>query len=64
MRGSHPGSFEAAHRLRDGGALPAAIVTGETYDLVVVGAGLSGLSAAYFVRKARPAARVLGGRED
>jgi spermidine dehydrogenase len=53
MRGSHPGSFEAAHALRDGtfpksGAMP--IETGKDYDLIVVGGGISGLAAAYFYR--------------
>ena len=63
MRGSHPGSFEAAHALGDGtypksGAKP--IETGEDYDLIVVGAGISGLAAAYFYRaKAGAGARVL-----
>src|SRR6267378_6124748 len=51
MRGSHPGSFEAAHGLRDG-KFPAKSAspndTKETYDLVVVGGGISGLAAAYF----------------
>jgi spermidine dehydrogenase len=50
MRGSHPGSFENAHALRDGGQPAAGTDTGETYDLVVVGGGISGLSAAYFYR--------------
>src|SRR5437660_792600 len=39
MRGSHPGSFEAAHELRDGGFPKAGanpINTGEHYDLIVV----------------------------
>jgi len=61
LRGSHPGSFEAAHALRDGkdaGAIRATDVQ-ETYDLVVVGGGISGLSAAYFYRARRPGARVL-----
>ena len=54
MRGSHAGSFEAAHALRDGifwetAGQPAD--TRETYDLVVVGGGISGLAAAYFFRK-------------
>ncbi len=52
MRGSHPGSFEAAHRMRDGAKFETARDIGETYDLVVVGGGISGLSAAYFYRKA------------
>ena len=50
MRGSHPGSFESAHALRDGRAPATATETGEIYDLVVVGAGISGLSAAGFYR--------------
>lgn len=51
MRGSHPGSFEAAHALRDGNEPKNAIDTGEHYDLVVVGGGISGLASAYFYRK-------------
>ena len=49
MRGSHDGSFEVAHQLRDrrGWDLTGAIDPGESYDLVVVGGGLSGLAAAY-----------------
>ena len=60
LRGSHPGSFEAAHRLRDGSGfdLSHALVT-EHYDLVVVGAGISGLAAAHFYRQRRLDARVL-----
>jgi spermidine dehydrogenase len=54
LRGQYPGSFEAAHRVRDGAylTLPEASDTGEVYDLVVVGAGISGLSAAFFFRQA------------
>src|SRR6266853_5470588 len=48
LRGSHVGSFEAAHALRDGASIPAAADTGESYDLVVVGGGISGLAAAHF----------------
>ena len=63
MRGSHPGSFEVAHELRDGKTwdeLGSEADTGERYDLVVLGGGLSGLSAAYFFhRQAGPEARVL-----
>ena len=54
LRGSHPGSFDAAHSLRDGTFWDAAgrpQDTGETYDLIVVGGGISGLSAAHFYRK-------------
>jgi len=53
MRGSHPGSFEAAHQLRDDRKVDLSGVshTRETYDLVIVGAGMSGLSAAYFFLK-------------
>ena len=50
MRGSHPGSFEAAHALRDGVGQDRGIDTGETYDLIVVGGGISGLAAAHFFR--------------
>jgi spermidine dehydrogenase len=50
LRGSQPGSFEAAHALRDGGGVGAAADSGESYDLIVVGAGISGLSAAHFFR--------------
>jgi spermidine dehydrogenase len=60
MRGSHVGSFEAAHRLRDGSPFDLShTVVAEHYDLVVVGAGLSGLAAAHFYRQRRPQARVL-----
>src|ERR1700722_9512232 len=50
MRGSHPGSFEDAHALRDGHTWPTATDTGEEYDLIVVGGGISGLAAAHFYR--------------
>ena len=52
MRGSHDGSWEAAHALRDGESFDDAVDTGERYDLVVVGGGISGLAAAYFYREA------------
>ncbi len=63
LRGSHPGSFEIAHSVRDGDFWDHAgkpIPTGETFDLVVVGGGISGLSAAHFFRKlAGPNSKVL-----
>ena len=61
MRGSHPGAFEVAHALaRDGKAFPAPTDLDETYDLVVVGGGISGLAAAYYYRKRfGPGARIL-----
>ncbi|QUD88839.1 FAD-dependent oxidoreductase [Phenylobacterium montanum] len=57
LRGSHPGSFEGAHALRDGDFWDHnkdIIDTDETYDLVVVGGGISGLSTAHFFREAAP----------
>ena len=63
LRGNHPGSFEAAHQVRDGDFWPAAAgartEAGETYDLVVVGGGISGLAAAHFYRERHKAARIL-----
>lgn len=63
MRGNHDGSFSMAHRMRDGesaDALGSPAQTGETYDLVVVGGGISGLTAAYrFRQKAGNSARIL-----
>jgi spermidine dehydrogenase len=57
LRGSHDGSWEVAHELRDGKDKDKdkdwaeSVDDGESYDLVVVGAGISGLAAAYFYRK-------------
>jgi len=54
IRGNHDGTFTFAHRLRDGEGADAfgePVDTGESYDLVVVGGGISGLAAAYFFRK-------------
>ena len=46
--------MNAAHAIRDGSserAIGTAVATRETYDLVVVGGGLSGLAAAVFFQK-------------
>ena len=62
MRGNHPGSFEVAHALARYGATwprPRQRTDG-IYDLVVVGGGISGLSAAlFFQQRTGPDARVL-----
>jgi spermidine dehydrogenase len=53
MRGSHDGSFAVSHAVRDSGFWARAgqpIATGESYDLIVVGGGISGLAAACFYR--------------
>jgi spermidine dehydrogenase len=63
MRGDNTGSYEAAHGLRDGTfwqTAGRATHTDSTYDLIVVGAGISGLAAAHFFRKQAGAnARIL-----
>ncbi len=58
LRGSHAGSWETMHARVSGATWPTSPVD-ETYDLVVVGAGISGLSAAYFYRKENPTAKIL-----
>ncbi len=61
MRGNHEGSFEVAHaRARNHLSWPSPSVLDEYYDLVVVGAGISGLSAAYrYAELAGTDARIL-----
>src|SRR6266545_509969 len=62
LRGQHPGSFEIAHaqaRESNRFALDRLPIE-EHYDLVVVGAGISGLAAAFFYRRAAgSSARIL-----
>ncbi|HEV7357852.1 MAG TPA: NAD(P)/FAD-dependent oxidoreductase [Steroidobacteraceae bacterium] len=60
LRGSHPGSFEVAHALHAGQSWPPAGAPVEDYDLIIVGAGISGLAAAHFYRaKTSPQIRIL-----
>lgn len=61
MRGMHQGAFETAHALaHDGKHWNSAMDTDEgVFDLVVVGGGISGLSAAYFYLRKHPGARIL-----
>ena len=53
LRGSHPGANTHAHNLAWQSSYKVSSVrnTNEVYDLVVVGAGLSGLASAYFYRQ-------------
>lgn len=60
IRGSHEGSYEAAHALawegrRDDNVLPLE----EHYDLIIVGAGISGLASAHYYLKYKPKAKIL-----
>ena len=63
LRGDQERVFEYAHKLRDGKSwesFGSIEDDPESYDLVVVGAGISGLAAAYFYRKhAGERARIL-----
>ncbi len=62
LRGHSEGAMNIAHALRDGSfwqKAPAPEATGETYDLVVVGGGISGLAAAWFFLQRRPDAKIL-----
>jgi spermidine dehydrogenase len=61
LRGSHPGSFEVAHAFaREGRRFDNPRSLDESYDLAVVGGGISGLAAAYYYRKLHGAgARIL-----
>ncbi len=61
LRGSHPGSFEPAHEMRDGILkIETPTDVDKTYDLIVIGAGMSGLAAAHFFRDSvGPDARIL-----
>ncbi|MFC4906317.1 NAD(P)/FAD-dependent oxidoreductase [Actinomadura gamaensis] len=62
LRGSVNPALRVPHELRDGiywaGSKPVED-TGERYDLIVVGAGISGLSAAHFFKQRKPDAKIL-----
>ena len=52
MRGSHAGAYEIAHALaRESAKFPSPEPSTEHYDLIVVGAGISGLAAAYYYQQ-------------
>jgi spermidine dehydrogenase len=51
MRGDHDGSWEVAHAMRDGKTWTGAKKDADSYDLIIVGGGISGLAAAYFYRQ-------------
>jgi len=60
--GNNPELIKAAHKIRSGryeAELSEAKDTGEEFDLVVVGGGFSGLSAAYHFNRINPSSRVL-----
>ncbi len=54
LAGQTPGAMALGHRVRDG-ELPKEVAdTGETYDLVVVGAGIAGLASAFLYYQEAP----------
>ncbi len=60
--GQDNSSYAVMHKIRDGSfwqSADAPRASGEHYDVVIVGAGLSGLASAYFYRQQRPDARIL-----
>ncbi|MEM8937453.1 MAG: NAD(P)-binding protein [Pseudomonadota bacterium] len=61
LRGNHDGSFEVAHELGREGRTEwgAPTLPEDSFDLVVVGAGLSGLAAAHFYLREHPERTVL-----
>jgi len=58
LRGSHDGAWETMHARVAGTTWPRSAPE-EDVDLVIVGGGISGLSAAHFYRSEHPGARIL-----
>ncbi len=58
LRGTHDGAWETMHARVSGQTWPVGKPE-EQYDLIVVGGGISGLSAAHLYRQHRPRAQVL-----
>lgn len=58
LRGSHDGSWEPMHAKVMGKTWETPREA-ETYDLIIVGGGISGLSSAFFYREKNPNARIL-----
>jgi len=58
LRGSHVGSWETMHARVSGASWPKAKPEA-SYDLVIVGGGISGLASAHFYRKTHANARIL-----
>lgn len=54
LQGQTPGAMALGHRVRDGELPKEVDDTGETYDLVVVGAGIAGLASAYLYYQEAP----------
>ncbi|NNF15606.1 MAG: NAD(P)-binding protein, partial [Gammaproteobacteria bacterium] len=58
LRGSHTGAWETMHA-RVAGTTWKPTSAEENYDLIVVGAGISGLASAFFYHRQNPDARIL-----
>jgi spermidine dehydrogenase len=60
--GNTPGLIKTAHEIRSGrfkSSISSAVESDDEYDLVIVGGGFSGLSAAYHFNRLNPSGRVL-----
>lgn len=51
LRGNHAGTFTLAHSLAREGTTYPTVLARESYDLVVIGGGISGLATAWFYRQ-------------